>query len=518
MAKRWRGAEYPGEFPSLGWGLIDLAESYLRVPAGELAGQALKLTDEQVEFVVRLHRIDPVSGRYQFRRAVLRRSKGWGKSPIGGVLCLGHFVGPVVFDGWDANGEPVGRPHRSPLVQVAATAEDQTDNVWTPIRSMVEGSSIVDDFGLDVGLTRIYLRGNPAAAMEPVTTKAPSKEGEPTTFAIIDESHLLLPTNGGKRLVATIRRNVAKTNGLSVELTNAHVPGEESVAEKSFDAAERGEPGLLYDSREGPSVEDLADRPTLMAALRVAYGEAVAYIDLDRLADECVDPATEPADARRFYLNQLVAEAEDAVEIALWDAPGIARPDARLAAGDVVTVGFDGSDGGDSTALVALRASDRCLFVLGVWDRPEGAGGGWKVPRGEVHDRVAAAFADYRVVRMFCDPPYWQTDIDGWRAEYGDKVVERWATSSPPKITEASGRFDALLRAGELAHDGDGRLRAHVAAARRQRCRLGWRPVKKDTRKIDLFIAALGAVHAYGDALANGDLQPADEEAFAIVL
>ena len=37
---------------------------------------------------------------------------------------------------------------------------------------------------------------------------------------------------------------------------------------------------------------------------------------------------------------------------------------------------------------------------------------------------VDQAFEMYRVVRMYCDPPYWQTDIDGWRAKYGDKVVQ----------------------------------------------------------------------------------------------
>jgi phage terminase large subunit-like protein len=166
---------------------------------------------------------------------------------------------------------------------------------------------------------------------------------------------------------------------------------------------------------------------------------------------------------------------------------------------------------------VAFRHSDRCLFPLRTWSKPEGAKG-WQVPRTEVRDEVASAFATYRVARMYADPPFWQTDIDEWRAQHGEKVVHRWTSYSDTKIAEATARFDALTRAGELRHNGDRELRAHLAAARRQRCRTGWRPAKKDTRKIDVFLAALAAIHAHGDAMAAGELSDQRGEAFAIVL
>lgn len=506
--KRWRKPNYEGEFPSLGWALIDWCETYLRVPAGETTGQPLRFTDEQVAFTVRAHRIDPVSGRYAYRRAVLRRAKGWGKSPIVGGMAVGHLVGPVVFDGWDANGEPVGRPHPSPWVQVAATAEDQTDNTWAPIMAMLAESPAVDEFGLDVGLTRIFVKGRPGR-MEPVTARAPSKEGTPVTFACLDETHLWTPTNGGVKLAAALRRNVGKTNGLTIETTNAHRPGEQTVAESSWEAAQKSAKGLLYDALEGPQLEHLDDRAELLKALEVAYGDSTAFVDLDRLADECTDPATDPADARRFYLNQLVAWEEDAVELAVWDVIGTR---AELAPGDTITLGFDGSDSDDSTALVALRPRDMTAFVLGCWSKPEGVRD-WKVDRLAVRAKVLEAFDRYRVVRMFCDPPYWQTDIDEWRSLH-PKAVERWATFSDTKISEATGRFDALWRSAEIHHDGDARLRAHISAARRLACRGGWRPGKKDTRKIDLLLALLAAVAAHGDALAKGELAEASVSGF----
>ena len=106
----WRGPSYDGEFPSLGWGIIDFIEGGLVVPLGRDAGQPLRLTEEQIEFFVRLYRIDPISGRRVVRRAQLRRAKGWGKSPLIAGLAVAELCGPVRFGGWDEQGEPIGVP------------------------------------------------------------------------------------------------------------------------------------------------------------------------------------------------------------------------------------------------------------------------------------------------------------------------------------------------------------------------------------------------------------------------
>lgn len=481
---------WPGQVCSLGYRLVHLIESDL----------GISLTDEQADRVVAYYALDVETGKRLVRRAALRRPKGAGKSPEGGYLAYAELVGPVLFSHW-ADGQPVGRRHADPWVQLAAVSEDQTDNVMVWLfDTLAARRDVLARRGVDLGRTRIYLAGRPGR-IEPVTASAGSREGQRITFAVLDQSESWFPGNGGTRLANTIRRNAAKMGGWTLELQNAPAPGDESVADETARAAERAVAGVLYDSRPAPWVEDLADRPKLIEALRVAYGEATKWVDLERLADEIQDPATDPSDARRYYLNQAVAWEEDAVELVLWDA--LQLPGATLQPGDAITLGFDGSDSDDSTALVAMRHSDRCLFVLRAWSKPEGAKS-WNVPRVEVRDAVADAFDRYRVARMYCDPPFWQTDIDEWKAMHGP--VHRWTSYSDTKIAEATARFDALTRAGEIRHNGDPELRRHLAAARRQRCRNGWRPAKKDTRKIDVFLAALAAVHAHGDALAAGEL------------
>jgi hypothetical protein len=91
--------------------IIDMAESYLRVPSGVGANAPLRLTDEQVEVLWAWYSVTPNGRRYVHnRKLILRMAKGWAKSPIGAVIMFAGLVGDVIPDGLDAAGRPVGRP------------------------------------------------------------------------------------------------------------------------------------------------------------------------------------------------------------------------------------------------------------------------------------------------------------------------------------------------------------------------------------------------------------------------
>jgi len=283
----WKGPSYDGEFPSLGWQVLDWIETHLRVPDGPLAGQPLRFTDEQAVLAVRWYGLDD-RGRWLFRRGAKRAAQGWGKSPFLGAVAIAELAGPVVFDGWDADGEPVGRAPSAPWVQVAAVSEDQTDNTYAAAYEMVGDSDLAGQV-IDVGRTRMYLIGG-VGRLEPVTASAGSRLGQRITFAVLDETHLWTPRNGGRKLANTLRRNAGKMNGRTFESTNAHLVGEDSVAERSWKAAQTGAAGLLYDAVEAPWVEDLTDRDAVRKALEVAYGDSAAdrggWVDLDRILAE----------------------------------------------------------------------------------------------------------------------------------------------------------------------------------------------------------------------------------------
>ncbi len=497
---------------SLGWALVDIIETELRVPTGPHAGKPMRLTNEQVDLVVAFYEVDDL-GQFIYRRGAWRLPKKWSKSPMAGAIAYCEFVGPVVFDHWDDEGQPVGRPHPAPWVQIAACSEDQTDNTFGQLVAMLGDSPAVRERGLDVGITRIKYAGGPdTVKIEPVTSAAASREGQPITFAILDETHLWHRTNGGKALAATIRRNAAPMGARTLETTNAFAPGEGSVAESTHEAVLSGRMrGILYVAREAPVVDvsdrDAIDRVKLRAALADVYGDSAkdrgGWADLDRLVEEFFDSSNDLAELCRFYLNQIVAPSEAIVDLAVFAQ--LVSADARLTQGDTIALGFDGSDVGDCTALYACRWPDYLLVPLGVWERPEGVKE-WKVPRAEVDAAVRHACETYNVARGYFDPPQWQSEIDGWSGDFG-KSVMRFPHNSDQRIGPACERFASMVAERTLRHTGDAVLIRHLANGRRGNAGRWWRPARKHQgRPIDAASAAISAVHALGDAAAHGEV------------
>jgi hypothetical protein len=477
------------------------------VPSGPRYGEPLRLTDEQARVIVRWYQVDAKTGRFLYRRGCVRRVKGWGKSPLLAAWGIGEFVGPVLFDGWAADGQPVGKPWATPWEQIAACSEDQTGNTYSALYAMLADSPALDEFRIDLGRTKAFLRDRPGCVIEPVTASAGSREGQPLSAAVMDETHLWTRGAGGHRLAAVLRRNLGKMGGRSLESTNAFLPGEVSVAEETHKAWEKGESGLLYDAVEGPWVENLSDKRTLRRALKVAYGDA-KWVDLTRVIAEIQDPSTEPADARRFYLNQLVKGEWQAIDPIRWAE--LARPDIVVPDGARIGVGFDGSISDDATALRGCT-EDGHRFTIGVWERPMGAPRDWKIPRLEVEAKVAETFERFDVGRMLCDPPKWWSEIESWMARWNagrsldDARVVMFDTNSTRRMAAACDRYLTAHAERSTTHDGDEVATRHVLAMAKKKVRVHdpdddgrtrFVFVKMDVRKIDAGIADVLALEA----------------------
>jgi hypothetical protein len=510
----------PADFPSLGWDVLEWLSEYL--PSPRDPDKQLLFTDEQALQIVEWYRLD-VKGRRVYRRGYSRRSKGWGKSPLEAGKVIAELAGPVRFAGWDADGQPVGRPwgtasDPNPWVQVGAVSEDQTDNTWSVVHAFLTENDgrAADVLRIDAGLTRCFLRDRPGKA-EPVTASAGSREGQPITYAVLDESHLWTPRNGGVKLASTLRRNVGKMDGTSYETTNSFVPGEGSVAEASSRAVRVGAPGVFADEVEAPrevaghAVTLDAPDDVLLAALDVAYGGSW-WVDRRRLIGEVRDPDTRWTDACRFFFNWNSAAGSTAVDAARWDELLSVRD---VAPGSRVALGFDGSISDDTTALIGCT-DDGHLFVVGMWERPRFDDGrpvpGWRVPRVDVGAAVRAAFGTWDVGAMVCDPPRWSTEIESWQAEFGDRV-QPFETFAEAKFSKLVDRWLSAIANAALSHSGDPRLTAHVLAARLKKLRASadeadgrtrYVLVKGDDgRKID---AAIAAVLAFEGAAVMGEV------------
>lgn len=495
---------------TLGWYILAWAFKYLQQPDGPDAGEPFLFTDEQMRLILWWYAVD-AEGRFLYNSGVIRRMKGWGKDPLAAAMCLIELCAPTAFSHFNEASEAVGKPQPAPWVQVAAVSRDQTRNTFTLFPTMIS-PALREEYGLEIHKEIIHKKAG--GRVEAVTSSPKSLEGGRSHFVIMNETQFWLENNNGHEMAGAIQGNVAKGRGGSfrrLSICNAHRPGEESIAEQDYEAFEKIAGGqsnfskFFYDALEAPSDTDMEDYSSLERGLSVARGDST-WLDIPRLIEEIADPRTIRSEARRKYLNQIVA-AEDAW-IAPWEWDVLANKHLELRDGDMITLGFDGSRGRDHTALCACRVDDGTIFLLNAWN-PESYPNK-KIPSSAVDKAVREAFSRFDVVSFRADVKEFESYIDQWSADYQRQLVVK---ASPGNWIaydmRSKGKRDFLIECerfknavldGGLKHDGNPVLRQHIVNARQRPSdtydMVGIGKESKDSpRKID---AAVTAVLAFG--------------------
>lgn len=244
----------------------------------------------------------------------------------------------------------------------------------------------------------------------------------------------------------------------------------------------------------------LADTDDVHDMVVVKAANPASWQTRELLRERHDSPSTLPWQWARFACGLWVSAQSWWLNPEHWRA---AEADDRLEDGDRVTIGFDGARTNDATALIACRISDALLQPLGVWEAPND-GSAWEVPADAVDAAIADAMERYRVVRGYFDPPLWQSEVDGWSREYGDRQVMRYATKRS-RMIDAVERFRTDLAAGRLRHTGDETLSRHALNAQMREVRGGYwlaKPGASAADKIDAAVAAVLAYEARADELA----------------
>ena len=544
----WKPLDELDEFPTLGYDVADWMTEYLLRPDVDEA-VAFVPTQEQIDFLVAFYEIDPVTCKRVKSRGVLSRPRGWGKSPFVAAMCAAEAMGPVLCDGWDAEGQPVGVPwttRRTPIVQVAATTDDQTANTWEPLLEMLRGSPAEEVYGADPMDSFVALR---RGKIEKRSSSATSIKGARAVFAVMDQTETWVPGNGGPKLARTMRNNATKVGGATIETPNAFTIGERSVAETTARDWELIKAGkvkpqaarrLLYDHREAPLTTDIADRESLVQGLRISYGDSSGdprgcvihdppcppgWVDIEHTADDIWAPDADPAQMCSDFLNQLTS-ASDAW-LTMPELRAIEDHDKTVSATEPITLGFDGSEGrkigiADSTVLIGYSVTQKHLFTLGIWSQTDGPKGeGWAPPHLEVEQTVRAAFERYNVVGFYADPSAgWAQEVKEWEARYSRRLKAKISASEPIRypqrnVTATCEGFANLLSAIQqqaITYDGDPRFTAHMLNARRSPRQAGYVLVKpaddQDYSKVDAAWGAMFAYRAGLDAVGKGAVRP----------
>ncbi|WP_198544816.1 MULTISPECIES: terminase [unclassified Streptomyces] len=337
---------------------------------------------------------------------------------------------------------------------------------------------------------------------------------------MLNETHHWVLGNNGHKMYETIDGNATKQDSRYLAITNAYLPGEDSVAERmreSFNKIVEGRAvgiGYLYDSIEAHPKTPLTPE-ALEIVLPKIRGDAVWLVPAT-IIQSVLDTTISASRSRRMWLNQIVAE-EDAL-YGPEQLADILHEGAVLAPGDEIVMGFDGGKTDDATCLIALRVRDMCAFTIGVWEKPDGPrGDGWSVPRAEVDSSVHDAFRTFKVQGMYADVALWESYISEWDETYGEGLAVKspagkdrigWDMRSSLKAsTMAHERLMRSIFDRKLKYDGDLTLKRHTLNARRRTNNYGLsfgKESRESPRKVDAYAALMLAHECLYDLRARG--------------
>ena len=514
---------------TLGFLRVDWIEAHCRVPGGVYEGEPLTFNGWQLFCSVNHHRIKPdaevdprrLLAPFYYRRSVIVGPQKCGKSPWGAgeILCDG--VGPSLFAGFAAGGEKyrcsdygcgcgweyeylpgeaMGVPRSKSLLGLLAFAEDQTQNIYEPMQTMIHSGPLAEFVKVREGFIRLPNRG----MILPLTAAAKSKLGRPLTGAVGDESGLYTKANRVLDTWQTIRRGVAGMQGRTIELTNPWDPMENSAAQQAFESRR---PDIFRYYRKPPADLDYRKKRDREKIHAIVYADS-PWVDpktaITPEADELVE--TDPTQAERFFGNRLVQGLGAFMTEPLWES-GYSEPSSETR----ICLGFDGSKSGDWTAIRAETIDGfRFTPTYGPDDRPtiwNPAEWGGMIPRGEVIAAVDQLFEQFSVERFYPDyDPIWSTQIDDWILRYGEDIVIPFKTSTIARMYAALARYREDLSEGLTRHDRCPITRTHALNARKvaksgDQFILG-KP--SEHQKIDAEMADVLAHEAASDARADG--------------
>jgi len=371
----------------------------------------------------------------------------------------------------------------------------------------------IADYDISPGIELIRAHGG-RQRLEAVTSSYRSLEGGRSTFIVLNETHHWIRGNNGDHMYQVIDGNATKMNSRYLAITNAYIPGEDSVAEDMRLAYEKilegraVDIGFMYDS-----VEAHPSTPLTAEALRIVIpkirGDAV-WLQVEPIIQSIANGTMAQSRSRRVWLNQIVAEEEALHGPETWDP--LRKDDEHLAPKDEIALGFDGGKTDDATALVAIRVRDGFADPIGVWEKPDGPQGeGWEIDKEAVDRAVRDTFRTYTVVGFYADVNLWESYISDWAEDFGEGLVVKsggknavaWDMRASLKVvTRAHERLMQAIFDAKISHNGDRTLRRHVLNARRRNNNYGvsfGKESKDSPRKVDAYAALMLAHEAMND-------------------
>lgn len=335
-------------FPTLADLWDPWVQAHCTVPDGVDRGRAFVWSDWQFWVAANFGRIrdtlewtgEPLRNQaFEYRRGQVIGPQKTGKGPFSASLTLIHAVGPSEFDGWAKEGdvykcsdfgchcgfvhqylpgEPKGRRHPSPLIQLTAASEDQVENTYRPLKSMISMGPLRELLFVRQNFVRISgnLGGDDADRIDVVTSSALSRVGNPVTFVLQDETGLWTKGNKLKAVAHAQRRGAAGMGGRVFETTNAYDSSQDSVAQETYESKSRD----IFRFYEKPPTDlkwsNFSQRRKI---LEYVY-EGSPWVSIDSVLAEANELSEkDPEQAERFFGNRVTYSHGSWLPAGVWE-------------------------------------------------------------------------------------------------------------------------------------------------------------------------------------------------------
>lgn len=435
---------------------------------GDKFGQPFECTADQCQFLDRLLRYDPSTGRLIVRRALLGRAKGWGKTEFLAAIALFFLAGPLA---------PL-----APDIPVAAGSFEQADLLFGTARSMVSSGPLKPY--LDVFDVELLLKGQPGR-MYRIAAEAGTNDGSRPTLFIADELHEWV--NRKARVFLVVSNSIAKRqDGIVLAISTAGSDDSELLRQlydygQRVQAGEVDDDGFLMDWAEASAKDDPSRGPAVRRRMAIAanpHAEQFGLLEhIERRWHEIPEH-----EWRRYFANQWVkVAAESWLPAGQWET--CRREGVRVDRDSAFVATVDMALKHDTASVRAVQRQGE-VFVTESWAFVPPDGG--TVDVAAIEQRLRDLHRSGNLTSTAYDPAFFERSAQAL-ADEGLVMVE-FPQSNSRMVPACQDAYRAIM-AHQVVHDDGPVAAAQVTAAVPKPAGEGWRLSKGRTKhRIDAAI------------------------------
>lgn len=443
---------------------IQFIEHYLKVPKGRGANKPVHLMEFQKDIIRTMYGEGVHMG-------VVSLPRGNGKTSLAAMLALAElFIGQA-----------------SPEVLVVAPTLNQSMLTLKAASQMAESS---EELAPRVQFFKDRLKvPHTNGELIPLPSEEASLHGYDPSMAVLDELHQVdedvweaVTSVSGKRPESLILAISTPADNKESVMWNLVKYGRDD-RDPSFKLLEYG----------ADKDADVDDPETWRDANPASHGPH-AFLSLETLS-------TQRNTLRENRFRQLRLGSWVDGTSAWLDSDLLAErlSDRKVEDGAKVVLGFDGSASGDSTVLIAATVeANPHIWPIAMWQNP--GDDRWRVPRGEVVEKIQETFERYDVHLLAVDPWGWRSELEELSTRYGKRKVIEFNTGSLQRMAPATDKFYQAVVQGDLTLADDSVFIQHFHNAVAKSTTLGdsiSKDKKNSKNKID---AAVGSILAFDQA------------------